>query len=120
MTPGVDLALHPGDNIGHFFNDSVSTLNKFFPSQAMQGNDYRHNNKSDSRGLLTIKDWRSTQPVHGSYVIFSGNFIFSYFYLSQTGQNYLPVFRRSTMQTPFIQALVKYGYSRLYCICFRK
>lgn len=72
MTPGVDLALHPGDNIGHFFNDSVSTLNKFFPSQAMQGNDYRHDNKSDSRGLLTIKDWRSTQPVHGSYVIFSG------------------------------------------------
>ena len=71
MTPGVGLALFPGDNLGHLNNDSVSTLDKSLRSQELQSYHYLNDNEQNSGGVFTLKGWRSTQPEHGNCVIFS-------------------------------------------------
>ena len=53
MTPGVGLALFPGDNLGHLKNDSVvSTLDKSLRSQEFQSNHYLNDNEKNYGGSL--------------------------------------------------------------------
>ena len=52
MTPGVGLALFPGDNLGHLKNDSVLTLDKSLQSQELQSNHYLNDNEQNSGGFL--------------------------------------------------------------------
>ena len=55
MTPGVGLALFPGDNLGHLKNDSVLTLDKSLQSQELQSNHYLNDNEQNSGGGIYIK-----------------------------------------------------------------
>ena len=55
MTPGVGLALFPLDNVGHLYNDSVSTLDKSLRSQELQSNHYLNDNEQNSGGGFYIE-----------------------------------------------------------------
>ena len=50
MTPGVGLALFPGDNLCHLNNDSFSTLDRSLRSQELQSNHYLNDNEKNSGG----------------------------------------------------------------------
>ena len=92
MTPGVGLALFPGDNLGHLNNDSVSTLDKSLRSQEFQSNHYLNDNEQNSGVFFTLKGWRSTQPEHGYCVIFSEGWPCWAFVLQSRGWNIQSLF----------------------------